>query len=119
MFDVLVMQQKRPRPIATRQFRPKPTPEELKLRDERRRAATKKRTALYRQRLYDLRAPELRHMAEALLAAFVSTRIVDDPTHQLTKEFLTRITASGFDPIETLKRAKKLRRKFRSLNGNA
>jgi hypothetical protein len=103
----------RPRQIETRFFRSSKRPltaEEQKKRDELRRAKTKVRTGYWRQRLYDRREPELRHMSDALLKAFVTSRLVDDPLHDLTARFLSVLTEAGYDPVVSLERAKKLRR---------
>jgi hypothetical protein len=111
-------QQQRPQPILTRQFRQVVTPQEQKLRDERRRLATKRRTAHYRQKLYSQRIPETRHLAESLLAEFL--RLMPDPAYRdLCLAWFKRLKASGFDVAEAQKRAKKLRKLCRPISGNA
>jgi hypothetical protein len=49
-------------------------------------------------------------MSDALLKAFVTSRLVDDPLHDLTARFLSVLTEAGYDPVVSLERAKKLRR---------
>lgn len=102
------------RQIETRFFRVRPrlTKKEQEQREVLRRAKTRERTGRWRQSLYDRREPELRHLSEALLKAFLRTKIIDDPTHDMTRRFLEELISVGFDPVASLRKAKKLKRYF-------
>jgi hypothetical protein len=78
-------------------------------RRERRRAAQGR----YRQRLADKGIPEMRDLAEAMLAAYVRTIDIDadDETLALTGEFLLLMRDAGFDIEAVKRRVKELRRR--------
>lgn len=51
-------------------------------------------------------------MSDALLKAFVTSRLVDDPLHDLTARFLSALAEAGLDTEAALRRAKALRREL-------
>lgn len=77
------------------------------------------RQARYRQRLEERRAPELRALAELMLAAYLSTASAGDAgTRQITAEFLRRLRAAGFDQTEAARRLKYLHQRLNWTDGN-
>ncbi|MBX9826533.1 MAG: hypothetical protein K2Y27_16280 [Xanthobacteraceae bacterium] len=92
---------------------------ESRKRAMRRREKARERQARYRQSLEERRAPELRDLAELMLAAYLSTAAADDDTRCITQNFLTRLRAAGFSETEAAKRLRELRKRLKWVDSNA
>jgi len=91
------------------------TPQQRQERERVRRENNRSRTAQWRQRQRDNRAPDMHDMATALLYEFLLLAPVDPALHPLTTKWLARLE-KNFDRKECSAKAKSLRRRVLALN---
>lgn len=72
-------------------------------------ASGRARQADYRDRLDKSRSPETHVIANALLAAYLTSDCYDDADRKLTHRMLEILISAGFDPLRVHDRVKKLR----------